>query len=88
MRMLKFRLHPGMNTIKCDANKLLMLRYLNDQDGKLMGWFEEYATEHGNAFEYEVYLALTGETVPDDYHYVCSHQLQQGGGYFVAHAYD
>lgn len=77
-----------MNTLQCEANKVLMLRYLNDQDGKLMGWFEEHNAEHGEAFEYEVYLALTGETIPDDYHWVCSHQLTQGGGWFVVHAYD
>lgn len=88
MRMLKYRLHEGMNTLKCDANKVLMLRYLNDQGGKIMGWFEELATEHSAAFEYEVYLALTGEQVPDDYNYVCSHQVFAGGGYWVVHAYD
>lgn len=53
-----------------------------------MGWFEELATEHSAAFEYEVYLALTGEQVPDDYNYVCSHQVFAGGGYWVVHAYD
>lgn len=88
MRMLKYRLHPGMNTFKCETNKVLMLRYLNDQDGKLTGWFEEHTVEHSDAFEYEVYLALTGEEIPDDYHWVCSHQLHTGGGYFVVHAYD
>lgn len=88
MRVLKHRLHPGMNALQCEANKVLILRYLNDQDGKLMGWFEEHATEHSEAFEYEVYLALTGEVVPPEYDYVCSHQVNQGGGWFVVHAYD
>lgn len=88
MRVLKYRLHPGMNAIKCEINKVLMLRYLNDQDGRIMGWFEENTVEHSEAFEYEVYLALTGEVVPTEYSYVCSHQLAEGGGYFVVHAYD
>jgi len=88
MKVLKFRLHPGMNAVKCEPDKLLILRYLNDQDGKIMGWFEEQTVVHSNAFEYEVYLALTGETVPSEYDYVCSHQVNQGGGYFVVHAYD
>ena len=45
MRMLKYKLHEGMNAIKCDTNKVLMLRYLNDQCGKIMGWFENAETE-------------------------------------------
>jgi hypothetical protein len=90
MRMLKYRLHPGMNAIQVEANQLIKLRYLNDQDGRLMGWFEvaQDVDLHLQAHDYEVYLAMTGETVPDDYHYCTSHQLQQGGGYFVVHAYD
>ena len=88
MRMLKFLLKPGMNTLKCDTDKVLVLRYLNDQDGKIMGWFEEHTVLHSEAFEYEVYLAVTGETVPSDYDYVCSHQVSAGGGWLVVHAYD
>lgn len=88
MRVLKFPLKPGMNAVKCETDKVLMLRYLNDQDAKIMGWFEEHTVEHSEAFEYEVYLALTGEQVPTEYDYVCSHQVQQAGGFFVVHAYD
>jgi hypothetical protein len=78
-----------MNTVRHLAGIAYKLRYLNSQDGKLMGWFE-VAGEATNTTEhdYEVYLALTGETVSDEYRYVASHQLHQGGGYFVVHAYD
>jgi hypothetical protein len=90
MRMLKHRLHPGMNKITVEADHICKFRYINDQDGKLCGWFQ-VATDtdlHLQPHEYEVYLALTGETIPDEYNYVCSHQVNQGGGYFVVHAYD
>jgi hypothetical protein len=79
-----------MNTIPVEADHICKLRYLNDQDGKLVGWFE-VVTEtdlHLQPHEYEVYLALTGETIPDGYHWVCSYQQHTGGGYFVVHAYD
>jgi hypothetical protein len=89
MKILKYRLHPGMNAIRQLAGTTHKLRYLNDQDGKLMGWFEVSGeptdvTEH----DYEVYLALTGETIPDEYRYVTSYQERTGGGWFVVHAYD
>jgi hypothetical protein len=90
MKMLKFRLHPGMNTIPVEADHQCKLRYINDQDGKLMGWFEVAADTdlHLEAHEYEVYLAMTGETVPDAWNYVCSYQERTGGGYFLVHAFD
>jgi hypothetical protein len=89
MRIIKHRLHPGMNTIPVEADYQCKLRYINDQDGKLMGWFEVAQDElHLQAHEYEVYLALTGETIPDGYNYVCSYQERTGGGYFVVHAFD
>ncbi len=88
MKVLKYRLHPGMNTLPIPGDNTARLVYLNDQDSKLMGWVEVAATTDVPTVEYEVYLALTGETVPPEYRYVCSHQLQQGGGYFVVHAYD
>ena len=90
MKILKFRLHPGMNKITVAANTVAKLRYLNSQDNKIMGWFEfseDYSLELAE-HDYEVYLALTGETIPDAYHYRCSHQISEGGGYFVVHAYD
>jgi hypothetical protein len=78
-----------MNTIQVEADQQIKLRYVNDQDGKLCGWFQVAQDElHLEAHEYEVYLALTGETVPDAWNYVCSYQQQTGGGYFVVHAYD
>ena len=90
MRMLKYRLHPGMNKIPLAADLVAKLRYINDQDGKLFGWFEVAADVelHLHAHEYEVYLAMTGETVPDGYCYVCSYQQHQAGGFFVVHAFD
>jgi hypothetical protein len=88
MKMLKYRVHPGMNTLPIPGDSTAKLRYLNDQDGKLMGWVEVAATTGVPTVEYEVYLALTGEDIPNEYNYVCSHQLNQGGGYFVVHAYD
>ena len=78
-----------MNTIPVEADHQCKLRYINDQDGKLCGWFQVAQDElHLQAHEYEVYLALTGETIPDGYHWVCSYQQHTGGGYFVVHAFD
>lgn len=90
MRLLKFKLNPGMNSIPVAENLQAKLRYINDQDGKIMGWFEVNYDARLDlpAHEYEIYLAVTGETVPDGYNYVCSHQLNTGGGYFVVHAFD
>lgn len=90
MRMLKYRLHPGMNKIPLAADLVAKLRYINDQDGRLMGWFEVAADVdlHLQPHEYEVYLAMTGETVPEGYCYVCSYQQHTGGGFFVVHAFD
>ena len=90
MRIIKHRLHPGMNKIPVAVNLQARLCYVNDQYGKLTGWFQvaAYPNLHLEAHEYEVYLAMTGETVPEDYNYVCSHQLHEGGGYFVVHAFD
>ena len=89
MRIIKHRLHPGMNAIPVAADHLIKLRYVNDQDGKLCGWFQVAQDElHLEAHEYEVYLAMTGETVPDAWNYVCSYQQHTGGGYFVVHAFD
>jgi hypothetical protein len=88
MKILKFRLHPGMNTLPIPGDVTAKLRYLNDQDGKLMGWVEVAATTDTPTVEYEVYLALTGQDIPDQYCYCTSHQLNQGGGFFVVHAYD
>jgi hypothetical protein len=79
-----------MNTIQVEADHICKLRYINDQDGRLMGWFE-VATDvdlHLQAHEYEVYLAMTGETVPENYNYLCSYQQHQAGGFFVVHAFD
>jgi hypothetical protein len=78
-----------MNTIPVEADHQCKLRYVNDQDGKLMGWFQVAQDElHVQPHEYEVYLAMTGETVPQTYNYVCSHQQHQAGGYFLVHAFD
>jgi hypothetical protein len=89
MKMLKYRLHPGMNSIPLAADLVAKLRYINDQDGKLCGWFEVADDPlELQAHEYEVYLALTGETVPDAWNYVCSYQERTGGGYFVVHGFD
>lgn len=85
MQVLKFPLHPGMNTIL--QRGTLKLRYLDYQESKLMGWFAHTETSE-SATEYEVYIALTGERVPDNYQYITSVQLNTGGGYFVVHAFD
>jgi len=88
MKILKYRLHPGMSKIPVDADYIARLVYINDQDGKLMGWVQLRPTPGVSESEYEVYLALTGEQVPDEYHYCCSHQISEGNGFFVVHAYD
>jgi hypothetical protein len=78
-----------MNTIQVQADHICKLRYINDQDGKLFGWFEVADNPlELQAHEYEVYLAMTGETIPDPYNYCTSYQQLTGGGYFVVHAYD
>lgn len=87
-QVLKFLLKPGLNTITIAENHTARLVYLNDQDGKIMGWVELTQTADMPQTEYEVYLALTGEQVPDEYRYITSHQVAAGGGYFVTHAYD
>ena len=84
MRMLKHRLHEGINTLPHFGQ--LELKYLDYQDKKLMGWFQAHeGTEPDN---YQVYIALTGETVHSEYRYITSTQTQNSGGYYVVHAFD
>ena len=84
MRVLKHRLHTGINTIEHFGT--LKLKYLEYQDHKLHGWFlAQHGTEPDN---YQVYVATTGETVHDEYQYVCSVQTEISGGWYVVHAFD
>lgn len=80
--MIKFPLEVGLNTIDGFG---LKLKYMDYQDRKLCGWFLEQGTDFS---KYEVYLAVTGEEVPDEYQYVTSTQAALAGGYYVLHAYD
>lgn len=84
MRVVKHRLHEGINTIAHFGT--LQLQYLDYQDRKLHGWFLEKPNTEPNS--YQVYVALTGETVHDEYRYVCSTQTQINGGYYAVHAFD
>lgn len=84
MRMLKYPLHPGLNTIEHFGK--LQLKYLDYQDRKLMGWFLSH--DDTELDSYQVYVALTGETVHEEYNYVCSTQTQISGGYYLVHAFD
>lgn len=80
MQVFKHRLNTGLNTV-LGVQKLL---YLDYQDTKLYGWF----LTDPDASEYEVYVALTGEHIPDEYRYVTSTQLHINNGYYVIHAFD
>lgn len=80
MQIHKHRLREGLNTI----DGVEQLVYMNYQDTKLYGWF----TASQGSTGYEVYIALTGEQVPDEYRYVTTTQLDAGGGYYVLHAFD
>jgi hypothetical protein len=82
--MLKHRLHEGLNTLPHFGT--LKLKYLDYQDRKLYGWF--LANEGTEPDDYQVYIALTGETVNDEYNYVCTTQTQISGGNYVVHAFD
>lgn len=84
MKVLKYRLHEGLNTLATPGTSKLV--YLDYQDSKLFGWVLE--TEGPFQDEYEVYIALTGQQVPLEYRYVCSTQTNLGGGYYVVHAFD
>lgn len=79
MQVFKHRLHEGLNTV-LGVQKLL---YLDFQDSKLYGWFLTSETQT----EYEVYIALTGERIPDEYRYVASTQ-HTSSGFYVLHAFD
>jgi hypothetical protein len=84
MRVLKYPLKTGLNTIASPgASKLL---YMDWQDNKLYAWVLEHTTDCQD--EYEVYVAVTGEEVPYEYHWCCTAQLHTGGGYFVVHGFD
>ena len=84
MRIVKHRLHEGINTIAHFGT--LQLKHLDYQDKKLMGWFLE--TSGTEPDEYQVYIAVTGETVHDEFNYVTSTQTAYVGGYYVVHAFD
>ena len=82
MRMIKFPLEVGMNSIEGLG---LQLKYMDYQDRKLFGWFLEQGYTQSI---YEVYVAITGKDVPDEYRYVTTVQAALAGGYYVLHAYD
>lgn len=84
MRILKYRLHEGLNTLTTPGTSKLV--YLDYQNNKLHGWVLENEGPYQD--EYEIYVALTGERVPLEYNYVCSIQINPGGGYYVVHAFD
>lgn len=84
MRMLKHRLHEGLNTVAHFGK--LELKHLDYQDKKLVGWFLEHSGTEPD--EYQVYIALSGESVHDEYHYLTSTQTEISGGYYVVHAFD
>lgn len=84
MRMIKHRLHEGLNTIPHYGT--LQLQHLDYQDNKLMGWFLE--TPGTQADEYQIYIALTGETLHPEYRYRCTTQVSRSGGYYVVHGFD
>jgi len=84
MRVLKYPLHPGLNTLTTPGTSKLV--HLDWQDSKLFGWVLESEGPHQD--EYEVYVATTGERVPHQYHYCTTTQTQLSGGYFVVHAFD
>ena len=84
VRVHKYRLHPGLNAIASPGTSKLL--YMDWQDGKLYGWILE--TEGLQQDEYEVYVAITGEEVPHEYHWCCTAQLATAGGYWVVHGFD
>ena len=81
MQVHKHRLREGLNTI----TGVERLVYMDFQDSKLYGWFTTQPVFQ--LHEYEVYVALTGEKVPDEYRYVTSTQ-HVSSGYYVLHAFD
>ena len=85
MRMIKMPLETGLNTFPT-ANSQLKLQHIDYQHKLLYGWFRE--TQTGTPDSYQVYVALTGETLNPEFCYICSTQLAESGGYFVVHAFD
>lgn len=86
MRVIKYPLHEGLNSIQQLGT--INLKHLDYQGTKLMGWFTSINDFDAEPSTYEVYIALTGEQVPDEYQYVTSTQLNTAGGYYVVHAFD
>lgn len=84
MRIVKHLLHEGLNTITHYGT--LKLKHLEYQDRKLMGWF--LSTPSTESDSYQVYIAITGETVHQDYNYITTTQTQISGGNYVVHAFD
>ena len=81
MQVHKHRLREVLNTVQ-DVERLV---YMDFQDSKLYGWFLTNPTQQ--LHEYEVYVALTGERIPDEYRYVTSTQ-HVSSGFYVLHAFD
>lgn len=85
MRMIKYQLHTGLNTIPTTSSQLKLV-YMDYQERKLFGWFCETQTTAPDS--YQVYVAVTGETLNNEYRYVTSTQTTLAGGYYVLHAFD
>jgi hypothetical protein len=85
MRVIKMPLETGLNTFPT-TNSELKLQHINYQHKLLYGWFSETQTDTKDS--YQVYVALTGETLNPEFNYVASTQLHEAGGYFMVHAFD
>ena len=64
MRVIKFKLNEGINTIP--SNHVLEPKWIEWQGDSFQVWCQEF-TQLPTKHPLEVYLAVTGETVPPDY---------------------
>lgn len=93
MRILKYPLGFGRNTVKSYPGHVLELKHIGFQNSLLYGWFAEYPVEDKDEHSEEIYVAMTGETIPDGFswymgtaiHEYPTHTSQKG--YYVVHAW-
>lgn len=86
MRVIKHPLSYGFNKIEVQSNKALFLSHIDYQGADLYGWFTEQDDEEFED-EIEIWIAHTGEEIPQKYTWYLGTAQTYDRGYYVVHAF-
>lgn len=88
MRVIKHPLSYGSNKIEVQANKALSLVRIEYQGADLYGWFlEETHPWNEDGHVLDIWIAHTGDVIPEDYTIYLATAQTYDRGYYVVHAF-